>query len=179
MMTYDSFGKEIAPAAQMDPVSGANPAAAGTGTISITDPSHSSTISPAAAPAVPADIIPAMLPHPTTLGAGLSRGMRYVHHFERELIHDGERFWDYLSEQGQKVLAEIMLEQRAEKEAQEAARIAHRQSTEEGIAAKQQREREEIAAAAKAQAEAVEKANAEAAEKAKAAAAAAAAAAGQ
>jgi hypothetical protein len=152
MMTFDNLNADAAgkPPADVgtDPIAGAQPP---------TDP----------------NVIVAVLPHPTTMGTPLSRGARYLHHFEVELISDGKRLWHVLSDEGRKVVDTIEGERRADKEAQEAARAAHQQSTQADIATQQQKERDEIAANRKAQEEAVAKANAEAADAAKAAAAAA------
>lgn len=78
----------------------------------------------AIAPYVSPDIIPAELPHPVTHGGPLSRGARYMHHFEVELISDGKRLWHVLSDEGQAVVAALFGERQAEQDAIHAAKAA-------------------------------------------------------
>lgn len=74
--------------------------------------------------AVPAHIIPAELPHPNIQGGILTRGIKYLHHFEIELISDGQRLWAAASAEGKKVLADIEGENQAASDAAAAARAA-------------------------------------------------------
>lgn len=69
---------------------------------------------------VPDHIIPAELPHPNTQGGVLSRGVRYLHHFEVELVSDGKRLWAVVSEEGKAVLAAITGEKQTEEDQIEA-----------------------------------------------------------
>lgn len=73
---------------------------------------------------VPAHIIPAELPHPTTLGTPLARGIRYLHHFEVLLVSDGRRLWAAASAEGQAVLAMIEGEGKAHEDAIQAHKEA-------------------------------------------------------
>lgn len=77
-----------------------------------------------AKPPVAADVIPAELPHPTTMGTPLSRGARYIHHFEVELISDGKRLWHVLSAEGQAVVATLFAERKTEQDAIDAHKAA-------------------------------------------------------
>ncbi len=80
---------------------------------------------PPANPApVPANIIPADLPHPVTQGPPLARGAKYQHHFVVDLISNGKRLWAVASAEGQKVLAEIRGEVTAEADKIEAHQAA-------------------------------------------------------
>lgn len=72
---------------------------------------------------VPAHIIPAALPHPN-ISAPLARGIRYLHHFEIELVSDGARLWDAASAEGKQVLADIKRGQSAAVDAAAAAKAA-------------------------------------------------------
>lgn len=71
---------------------------------------------------VPDHVIPAELPHPTTLGTPLARGVKYLHHFELLLVSDGRRLWAAASAEGKAVLAAI----EGEKQTDQDAIAAHR-----------------------------------------------------
>lgn len=71
----------------------------------------------AAAPTAPDHVIPAELPHPQTLGGPLSRGARYMHHFEVELVSDGRRLWAAASAEGKHVINTLAEESRRERDA--------------------------------------------------------------
>lgn len=73
-----------------------------------------------AQPPVPDNIIVAHLPHPTTLGGPLSRGARYLHHFEHELVSDGSRLWSAASAEGKAIINTLAEESRRERDAIEA-----------------------------------------------------------
>lgn len=88
----------------------------------MTDETTTEAADPAAA-AVPAHIIPAVLPHPQ-ISSPLARGVKYVHHFEILLISDGARLWDAASAEGKQVLADIEGEKSAQADTIAAAKAA-------------------------------------------------------
>lgn len=69
---------------------------------------------------VPDHIIAAHLPHPVVHGTPLSRGARYIHNFEVELVSDGRRLWASASNEGKAIINTLAEESRREHDAIEA-----------------------------------------------------------